>query len=77
MRRIRVAVMAQESCFKLTIDARERFLAEMFGEGDVCVSTLELGDVLCEYEDGSSWIMERKTTSDSRWTNRKTLHFPP
>ena len=69
--------MAQEGRFKLTIDARERFLAEMFGDGTVEVSALELGDVLCEYEYGNSWIMERKTTSDSRWTNRKTLHFPP
>ena len=64
--------MAQESSFKLTIDARERYLATLFAEGTVKLSTLELGDILCEYEDGSSWIVERKTTSDSKWTNETT-----
>ena len=55
--------MAQE--FTLTIDARERHLVSLFGEGAVEVSTLELGDAQCQYPDGSAWIAERKTVNDS------------
>ena len=54
--------MAQE--YTLFIDARERHLADLFGHGAVSVLTLELGDVRCEYADGSSWILERKTAAD-------------
>ena len=54
--------MAQE--YTLFIDAGERHLAELFGHGAVSVLTLELGDVRCEYADGSSWILERKTAAD-------------
>ena len=63
--------MAQEIGFKMTIDARERQLVSLFGDGggpELEVRTLELGDVMCEYADGSSWILERKTTHDSRRT---------
>ena len=64
-------MMAQETGFKMTIDARERQLASLFGDGgqEPEVRTLELGVVMCEYADGSSWILERKTTHDSRRTN--------
>ena len=61
--------MAQEIGFKMTVDARERQLASLFAGSEVEVRTLELGDVMCEYADGSSWILERKTTHDSRRTN--------
>ena len=54
--------MAQE--YSLFIDARERHLAELFGHGAVNVVTMDLGDVRCEYADGSSWILERKTAAD-------------
>ena len=54
--------MAQE--YTLFIDARERNLADLFGHGAVSISTLDLGDVRCEYADGSSWILERKTAAD-------------
>ena len=54
--------MAQE--YTLFIDARERHLADLFGHGAVSVVTLDLGDVLCKYPDGSSWILERKTAAD-------------
>ena len=64
-------MMAQEISFKMTIDARERQLASLFGDGgpELEVRTLELGDVMCEYADGSSWVLERKTTHDSRRIN--------
>ena len=65
-------MMAQEMNFKMTIDTRERQLVSLFGDGggpELEVRTLELGDVMCEYADGSSWILERKTTHDSRRTN--------
>ena len=54
--------MAQE--YSLFIDARERHLADLFGHGAVRVLTLDLGDVRCEYADGSAWILERKTAAD-------------
>ena len=54
--------MAQE--YTLFIDARERHLADLFGHGAVSVVTLDLGDVRCDYADGSSWILERKTAAD-------------
>ena len=46
--------MAQECYFKLSIDARKRLLAELFGDDTVKVSTLEIGDVLCEYGEETS-----------------------
>ena len=62
--------MAQEHQYKLTIDAREKYLLALITEGgSVGVSTLELGDVLCEYDDGSAWVLERKTVHDCRRTN--------
>ena len=53
--------MAQE--YTLFIDARERNLADLFCHGAVSVVTLDLGDVRCEYGDGSLWILERKTAA--------------
>ena len=55
-------IMAQE--YTLFIDARERHLAALFGAGAVEVVTLDVGDVLCEYPDGTSWVAERKTAAD-------------
>ena len=63
--------------FELVVDKRERHLLALFGE---CVQaeTLELGDVLCTYADGSCWVAERKTTQDlansikdGRWEEQK------
>ena len=49
----------------MTIDTREKHLVTLIKEGGpVGVSTLELGDVMCEYQDGSAWILERKTVHD-------------
>ena len=63
-------MMAQERCFKLTIDAREKYLRALITEGgSVRIDTLDLGDVMCEYQDGSAWILERKTIHDNRRTN--------
>ena len=50
--------------FTLFIDARELNLADLIGHGAVNVVTLDLGDVRCEYADGTSWILERKTAAD-------------
>ena len=63
-------MMAQECSFKLTIDAREKYLRALITEGgSVRINTLDLGDVMCEYQDGSAWILERKTIHDNRQTN--------
>ena len=68
--------MAQN--FELVVDKRERHLLALFGDGGVQAATLELGDVLCKYPDGSCWIAERKTAQDlansikdGRWDEQK------
>ena len=65
--------------FELIVDKRERHLLALFGEGGVQAETLELGDVLCKYPDGSCWVAERKTTQDlahsikdGRWDEQKS-----
>ena len=72
-----VDIMAQ--MFELIVDKRERHLLALFGDGGVQTETLELGDVLCKYTDGSCWVAERKTTQDlansikdGRWDEQKT-----
>ena len=56
------AVMAQGE-YRLVVDARERELASLFA-GAVQIRILDVGDVLCEYCDGTSWVVERKTAAD-------------
>ena len=65
--------------FELIVDKRERHLLALFGDGGVQAETLELGDVLCKYPDGSCWVAERKTTQDlahsikdGRWDEQKS-----
>ena len=48
----------------LTIDARERTLIKLFGADDISVETLDVGDIMCKYEDGSGWLAERKTAGN-------------
>ena len=48
----------------LIIDARERKSIKQFAADQVVVETLDVGDILCKYEDGSGWIAERKTTGN-------------
>ena len=48
----------------LIIDARERKLIKQFAADQVVVETLDVGDILCKYEDGSGWIAERKTAGN-------------
>ena len=50
----------------LTVNARERLLIEVLRTGGIAhrVATLPVGDVTCEYEDGTSWLAERKRTDD-------------
>ena len=45
----------------MIIDARERKLIKLFAADQIVVETLDVGDILCKYEDGSGWIAERKT----------------
>ena len=45
----------------LIIDARERKLIKLFAAEQISVETLDVGDILCKYEDGSGWIADRKT----------------
>ena len=65
--------------FVLIVDRRERQLLSLFGSGAVEVQTMGVGDVMCEYPDGSRWIAERKTTQDmvssirdGRWEEQKS-----
>ena len=55
-------IMAQGE-YRLVVDARERELMSLFA-GAVQIRTLDVGDVLCEYGDGTSWVVERKTAAD-------------
>ena len=71
-----VDIMAQ--MFELVVDKRERHLQALFGDGGARAETLELGDVLCKYPDGSCWVAERKSTQDlansikdGRWDEQK------
>ena len=45
----------------LIIDARERKLIKLFAADQIVVETLDVGDILCKYEDGSGRSAERKT----------------
>ena len=66
---------------RLVVDQRERQLLGLLP--GVERATLDVGDVLCRYEDGSGWIAERKTASDlaaslkdGRWAEQKDReHF--
>ena len=62
---------------RFVVDARERKLSNLFGDL-VETETLDVGDILCTYEDGSGWVAERKTASDlakslkdGRWAEQK------
>ena len=50
----------------LTLDRRETALSDALSHAEVVhsVKQLPVGDVLCEYEAGLSWIAERKTFRD-------------
>ena len=50
----------------LSVDARERLLVEVLQRCGVTrtMTTLPVGDVLCTYGDGKSWLAERKHTGD-------------
>ena len=63
---------------RLVIDKRERALIKLFQPDQVEVQTLDVGDVFCQYDDGASWIAERKTAEDlaasikdGRWSEQK------
>ena len=49
---------------RLNLDTCERKLIKLFTKGSIDVRTLDVGDVLCEYDDGSGWVAERKTVDD-------------
>ena len=46
----------------MVIDRRERALARMLRDAEQ--QTLDVGDIMCTYEDGGSWVAERKTSHD-------------
>lgn len=65
--------------FELIVNKRERNLLALFGDGGVQGESLELGNVLCRYQDGSCWVADRKSTQDlansikdGRWDEQKT-----
>ena len=50
---------------ELFLDRREKALgAALEGSIQFQMKELPLGDVLCNYPDGTSWIAERKTVHD-------------
>ena len=49
---------------RMVLDRRERNLIKLFNKDDIEVRTLDVGDILCEYGDGSGWVAERKTRDD-------------
>ena len=68
----------------LSVDARERLLISVLQRYSVShtVKTLQVGDVLCEYADGTSWIAERKRADDlansikiGRWREQQSRLF--
>ena len=49
----------------LTIDHREKALCDALnGTIQFDIKNLPLGDIVCKYDDGTTWIAERKTTQD-------------
>ena len=63
---------------RLVIDKRERALIKLFQPDQIEVQTLDVGDILCEYDEGANWITERKTAEDlaasikdGRWGEQK------
>ncbi len=48
----------------LSVDHRERGLIETLADVQFVVKTLPVGDIMCEYEGGSTWIAERKCAND-------------
>ncbi len=68
----------------LTIDSRERGLIRLFSESSSQhkVETLPVGDVFCQYENGSAWVSERKrfddfaaSIKDGRWKEQSSRLF--
>ena len=68
----------------LSVDARERLLIEVLNRYGVAhaVKTLPVGDIICEYDDGTSWIAERKRADDlangiktGRWREQQSRLF--
>ena len=64
------AIYVQGGCgaMALIVDARERKLIKLFAADQIVVETLDVGDILCKYEDGSGWIAERKTAGNLFWS---------
>jgi len=48
----------------LSLDHRESGLIRALGNFQHKVKTLAVGDLMCEYENGSMWIGERKCAND-------------
>jgi len=50
----------------VTIDSRERGLISLFRQAGLAhqVAALPVGDILCQYDSGNSWIAERKRSDD-------------
>ena len=60
----------------LIIDARERKLIKQFAADQISVETLDVGDILCKYSDGSGWIAERKTAGNLLFLYITHSHTP-
>ena len=60
----------------LIIDARERKLIKLFAAEQISVETLDVGDILWKYSDGSGWIAERKTAGNLLFLHITHSHTP-
>ena len=79
-----VARRSRPSSQMLSVDARERLLIEVLQTYGIVhtVKTLPVGDIICEYEGGTSWIAERKraddlanSIKDGRWREQQSRLF--
>ena len=67
----------------LCLDCREKRLIAAFGDVPFQVKQLPVGDIICEYPQGTGWVAERKTANDlaksiidGRWADQteRLLH---
>ena len=61
----------------LCIDYREKALIELLQCQKPTIASLPVGDITCSYDNGSAWVLERKSANDlaasiidGRWTDQ-------
>ncbi len=57
----------------LCIDFREKALIELLQCLKPAIASLPVGDITCCYENGSAWVLERKTADDLASRSREYI----